>query len=177
MLSSQPRPELYISYLRLGVLSPFALHQRSQASKVSYFFVFFPLASAIERFHSRGQQLLLDQKKTVTLKKSSTPWLAQDCFGTPIWPPWRHEKTLFCFMWCTMLISYLDLTLSFLWPWEIWVPDWCYTIYSIPADICGQRSSNWFCRFDITWFNIMFTSNLVPLCSEKKVHFLQHLFA
>ena len=69
MLSSQPRPELYISYLRLGVLSPFALHQRSQASKVSYFFVFFSLASAIERFHSRGQQLLLDQKKTFTFKK------------------------------------------------------------------------------------------------------------
>ena len=87
MLSSQPRPELYFSYLRLGVLSPLALPQRSRASKVSYFLVFFSLASAIERFHSRGQQLLLDQKKTFTLKKSSTPWLAQDCFGTPIWPP------------------------------------------------------------------------------------------
>ena len=73
MLSSQPRPELYINYLRLGVLFPLALPQRSRASKVSYFFVFFFLASAIERFHSRGQQPFLDQKKTFTLEKSSTP--------------------------------------------------------------------------------------------------------
>ena len=163
MLISQPRPELYINYLRLGVLFPLALPQRFRASKVSYFFFFFPLASAIDRFHSRGQQLLLDQKKTFTLEKSSTARPAQDCFGTPIWLPWRHVKALCSFMWCTILISYLGLTLSFLWPWKIWVRDWFYSIY-ISRYLWTTGHQIDFVRFDITWFNIMFTSNLVPLC-------------
>ena len=29
--------------------------------------------------------------------------LPEDWFGTPIWPPWRHVKTLYCYRSCTRL--------------------------------------------------------------------------
>ena len=68
MLSSQPRPELYISYLRLGVLSPLALPQRSRASKVSYFFVFFPCLSH-RAFSLTWPATVIGSKENVYVRK------------------------------------------------------------------------------------------------------------
>ena len=59
----------------------------------------------IARFHSRGKHLckFVRTKESVYIIKSSTPtglvWntnmAAVSLFGTPIWPPWRHVKTLY----------------------------------------------------------------------------------
>ena len=47
---------------------------------------------------------LLEQKKAFTWERVKIPaenflgtptWLPFHCFGTPIWPPWRHVKTLY----------------------------------------------------------------------------------
>ena len=40
-----------------------------------------------KRLHKKGVQLPQDWFGTPT-------WLLVHCFGTPIWPPWRHVKTL-----------------------------------------------------------------------------------
>ena len=62
----------------------------------------------IDRFHSRGQHLCKFigtkslHKKRVQLSRDwfGTPtWLPFHCFGTLIWPPWRHKKTLHRTIW------------------------------------------------------------------------------
>ena len=62
-------------------------------------------SSHIERFHSRGQQLckFIGTKEGVCIRKElkstglvwDTNMAAVSLFGTPIWPPWRHVKTLY----------------------------------------------------------------------------------
>ena len=60
----------------------------------------------IERFHSRGKHLckFIGTKESVYITKEfnsqkdflATPtWPPFRCFGTPIWPSWRHAKTLY----------------------------------------------------------------------------------
>ena len=59
-----------------------------------------------ERSHSRGQHQgkFMGTKKKRLHKKTIKPpqdwfgtltWLPFHCFGTSIWPPWRHVKTLY----------------------------------------------------------------------------------
>ena len=43
-----------------------------------------------KRLHKKRVQLPQDWFRTPT-------WPSFHCFGTPIWPPWRHVKTLYCF--------------------------------------------------------------------------------
>ena len=62
------------------------------------------LRISIECFHSRGQHLckFIGTKESVCIRKEFNPhkigsghhiWPRFYCFGTPIWPPWRHVKT------------------------------------------------------------------------------------
>ena len=62
------------------------------------------LRISIECFHSRGQRLrkLIGTKEGVCIRKEFNShrigsghhiWPRFYCFGTPIWPPWRHVKT------------------------------------------------------------------------------------
>ena len=63
--------------------------------------------ATIERFHSRGQHLckFIGTKENVYIRKEFNShrtglghqhaWPPFHCFGTPIWPPWRHVKTLY----------------------------------------------------------------------------------
>ena len=69
MLSSQLRPELYINYLWLGVLFPLALPQRSRASKVSYFFVFFCPCLSHRAFSLTWPATIIGSKENVYIKK------------------------------------------------------------------------------------------------------------
>ena len=59
----------------------------------------------IERFHSRDQHLwkFIKTKESFYIKRDQLPqdwfgtptWPLFYCFGTPIWRPWRHVKTLY----------------------------------------------------------------------------------
>ena len=62
------------------------------------------LRISVECFHSRGQRLrkLIGTKESVCIRKEFNShrigsghhiWPRFYCFGTPIWPPWRHVKT------------------------------------------------------------------------------------
>ena len=65
----------------------------------------------IDPFRSRGQQLcrFLGTKRLLLEKSFQSPqdflgtltWLLFHCFVTPIWPPWRHVKTIYrsCLLW------------------------------------------------------------------------------
>ena len=61
--------------------------------------------NAMERFHSSGQHLckvfgteenVLYEKRIQLPQESfgTRPWPPFHCFGTPIWLPWRHVKTI-----------------------------------------------------------------------------------
>ena len=64
------------------------------------------ILSLIERFHSRGPASMLiywNKRKFLRKKRVQLPqdwfgtptWRLFHCFVTPIWPPWRHVKTLY----------------------------------------------------------------------------------
>ena len=63
-------------------------------------------AAMPEPFHSRGQHLCkcLEKKESVYIRKEfstglvwNTKMAACHCFGTQIWPPWRHVKRLYIY--------------------------------------------------------------------------------
>ena len=70
-------------------------------------FCFFVWFVTVERFHSRGQHLckFIGTKESVCIRKEFNSqriglghqyaWPPFHCFGAPIWPPWRHVKTLY----------------------------------------------------------------------------------
>ena len=84
--------------------------------KLLFFFTFSmaSLLSYIELFHSRGQhpckfiatkervfnshRICLEYQNMAAVSLFGTPtWPPFHCFETPIWPTWRHMKTLYTF--------------------------------------------------------------------------------
>ena len=74
---------------------------------------------SIDRFHPRHGQLQCQftgtkesvyiLKKTVKLAQhilGTLTWPSFHCFGTPIWPPWRHVKTLYSLQDCCKQLSH-----------------------------------------------------------------------
>ena len=74
---------------------------------------------SIDRFHPRHGQLQCQftgtkesvyiLKKTVKLAQhilGTRTWPSFHCFGTPIWPPWRHVKTLYILQHCCKQLSH-----------------------------------------------------------------------
>ena len=47
-----------------------------------------------------SMQICWNKRKPLQKKRFQIP---EDWFGTPIWPPWRHVKTLYCYRSCTRL--------------------------------------------------------------------------
>ena len=97
---------------------------RSEVVKSSNFYMTLERIHRIkEYFHSHGQPLckFIEPKKVFTLHKKGVQ-LPRDRFGTPIWPPWRHVKTLYNtkFVWTA---NYLRILISLGKCCEGYVPD------------------------------------------------------
>lgn len=69
MLISQPRPELYINYLRLGVLFPLALPQRFRHLKCHIFSFFFPPCLSHRTFSLTWPATIIGSKENVYIRK------------------------------------------------------------------------------------------------------------
>ena len=75
-------------------------------SRFEFFLYFITLPIFCYRVFSltwpASMQICWNKRKRLHKKRFQLP---EDLSGTPIWPPWRHVKTLYCYRSCTRLYS------------------------------------------------------------------------